>query len=141
MKPTTWSLTQFGSADEFLVEMIGMGKPLEISLVGNFDIEGRGSRRDIDLPMHKDGQYSEELAKQQGGFYIAKEDIDYVGLYCIREGSEPCFTLVDAGEGEVAIDLRRGEALILDNNKVSHGRRGPVGERLLIRAWIKALDR
>jgi hypothetical protein len=131
--PETYTLTSYGSADEFLMEMLKLGKPLDVSLVGVFDEEGRGSRRDIDLPLHKDGVYSEELAKKQGGLYIANEDIDLVGLYCIRDGSQPCFTLVEDDE----VQLHRGDGLILNNRNVRHGRRGPVGERLLLRVWVK----
>ena len=42
------------TADDFLLEMLRLGKPIECSLVGVFD-EGsgkRGSRREIDLPLH-----------------------------------------------------------------------------------------
>ncbi len=113
--------------------MLTLGSPLEISLVGVFDTEGRGSRRDIDLPMHKDGQYSQALAEQQGGLYIAKEGIDIVGLYCINEGDTPCYTLLS---NDVKIDLKKNQALIFDNHALEHGREGNVGNRLLMRFWI-----
>jgi|SRR5436309_12106554 len=120
--------------EEFILIMLTLGEPLEISLVGNFDKTRRGSRRDIELPLHRDGQYSEELAKAQGGFYIENKNIDIVGLYCIR--NDPlvkCITLV----GDAEVELQKGQALIFNNKKVLHGRKGQVGERLLLRFWIK----
>jgi Taurine catabolism dioxygenase TauD, TfdA family len=118
--------------DEFILGMLELGTPLETSIVGVFDTEGRGSRRDIDLPLHQDGVYSEALAKAQGGTYVAKEGIDIVGLYCIRGGDDSCVTIVDDQE----IVLQAGEALVFDNHQVLHGRRGSVGERILLRVWI-----
>lgn len=127
----TWQLLRGISFLEFVEEMLVLGKPLETSLVGVFDVEGRGSRRDIELPMHRDGEYS----GAHGGS-INAEAIKYVGLYCLREGNEPCLTLVHYHGSEHEIDLKRSDALILDNNRVTHGRRGVVGARLLIRMWV-----
>jgi hypothetical protein len=131
--PNSW-YTLSCTLEEFILGMLTLGHPLEISLVGNFDKTGRGSRRDIELPLHQDGQYSEELAKAQDGFYIEKKDIDIVGLYCIKDDpSAKCITIVDNAE----IELQKGQAVIFDNRKVFHGRKGQVGERLLLRFWIK----
>lgn len=125
-----------GTLEEFILGMLELGKPLEISLVGVFDkdLNGRGSRRDIDLPMHRDGEYSAELAKVQGGMYIEKKNIDIVGLYCIRDGEEKCVTLIDDNE----IELKAGQAVIFNNKNVLHGRKGQVGSRLLLRMWIQS---
>jgi hypothetical protein len=134
--PNTWYIISC-TLDEFILGMLALGHPLETSLVGNFDKTGRGSRRDIELPLHQDGQYSEKLAKAQSGFYIDKKDIDIVGLYCIRnDASVKCLTLID----DVEVELQKGQALILNNKKVFHGRKGQVGERLLLRFWIKKND-
>ena len=79
------------TADAFRLEILRLGKPIECSLVGVFD-EGsgkRGSRREIDLPLHRDGDYS--IAK------AIEHSIDWVGLYCIREG-EAMTLIEDKGE-------------------------------------------
>ena len=130
--PSPWYVWD-GPLEEFLLGMLSLGKPLEMSLVGVFDHEGRGSRRDIDLPLHRDGEYSQALAEKQGGLYVENSSIDIVGMYCLRAGSEPCWTLVDDAE----VNLQRGQALIFDNKRVLHGRRGPVGDRLLLRVWVQ----
>lgn len=117
--------------NEFILGMLELGRPLETSLVGVFDTEGRGSRRDMDLPPHQDGKYSKALAEVQGGTYVEKEGIDIVGLYCLRESDS--ITVVDDEE----ITLREGEALVFDNHRVLHGRRGAVGKRILLRIWIE----
>ena len=117
------------TADDFLLEMLKLGKPIECSLVGVFD-EGsgkRGSRREIDLPLHRDGDYS--VAK------AIEHSIDWVGLYCIREGE--AMTLIE-DKGEVKeINLKKGQAIIFDNKLCRHGRTGRVGNRLLLRVWIE----
>ncbi len=119
--------------EDFIVGMLSFGYPLDVSLVGNFDNEGRASRRDVDLPLHRDGEYSASLAEVQGGEYIEKPGINIVGLYCIRDSGERCVTLIDDQE----IELKKGQALVFDNQKVLHGRKGPVGDRLLVRMWIR----
>ena len=117
------------TADDFLLEMLRLGKPIECSLVGVFD-EGsgkRGSRREIDLPRHRDGDYS--VAK------AIEHSIDWVGLYCIREGE--AMTLIE-DKGEVKeINLKKGQAIICDKKLCRHGRKGRVGDRLLLRVWIE----
>lgn len=130
--PSPWYVVE-STLEEFILGMLSLGYPLEVSLVGNFDTEGRGSRRDIDLPLHRDGEYSQKLAEAQGGTYVEKADIHVVGLYCIREGSGSCKTLVDDAE----IELKKGQALVFDNQKVLHGRKGSVGERILLRFWVR----
>lgn len=130
----SYCVYKFDSSDEFILYMLSLGYPLEISLVGAFDSKGRGSRRDVDLPLHRDGEYSSELANVQGGMFVEKKNIDIVGLYCIREDlTDKCLTLV----GDDEIELKEKQALIFDNRKVLHGRKGEVGNRLLIRMWIK----
>lgn len=140
-RPAPWYIVPM-TADEFLIGMLSLGRPLEVSLVGAFDpvqqAQGRGSRRDIDLPLHRDGVYSAGLADVQGGTYVERPGIDVVGLYCLRDGSEPCVTTLSLDGQHVAeaVNLRAGEALIFDNAALWHGRRGPVGERVLIRMWV-----
>ncbi len=130
--PASWYVESC-TLEEFILGMLDLGYPLEMSLVGVFDDKGRGSRRDIDLPLHRDGEYSQKLAEAQGGKYVEKKDIHIVGLYCLREGGGSCKTLIDDDE----VELHKGEALIFDNQQVLHGRKGPVGNRLLIRFWLK----
>lgn len=129
------------TGDSFLRHMLSLGEILEMSLVGVFegkDKPGRGSRREMDLPLHRDGVFSAKLSEAQGGHYVEKPGIDFVGLYCLIGGMEPCYTLLGQDESDVLeIDLKQGEALVFDNHKVMHGRRGPVGNRVLIRVWVK----
>jgi len=115
------------TADDFLLGMLKLGKPIETSLVGAFDKQGRGSRRDIDLPLHRDGDYS--IAK------AIEHSIDWVGLYCIREGE--AMTLIEDGYEVKEINLKKGQAIIFDNRICRHGRKGRVGDRLLLRVWIE----
>ena len=134
--PTPWYIEEM-SIEDFILGMLNLGKPVEVSIVGAFEdatTKGRGSQRDIELPLHKDGDYSAKLA----GPDATKPKVDVVGLYCIRTGKEPCFTTLghaDAGV-ETEVNLEKGQALILDNNAMLHGRRGPVGERILMRFWV-----
>jgi len=115
------------TADNFILEMLKLGKPIETSLVGVFDNEGRGSRRDVDLPFHRDGDYSKEIA--------SKNSIDYVGLYCIKGGESK--TLLEVEGKEVELTLKQGQAIIMNNKNIRHARKGPVGDRLLLRIWIE----
>lgn len=116
------------TADEFLLEMLNLGKPIECSLVGAFDEEGRGSRRDIPLPLHRDGDYSTAIAEEHS--------IDYVGLYCIRDGGD-VYTTILHGEDKYQILLGQGQSIIFDNNECLHGREGQVGDRVLLRVWVE----
>lgn len=118
--------------DEFVLGMLALGTPIETSIVGVFTDKGRGSQRDIELPLHKDGVYSKALAEAQGGTYVERRNIDVVGMYCIREGEGQCLTLI----GDAEIELKQGQALVFDNTKVEHGRKGAVGSRILLRMWI-----
>lgn len=115
------------TADNFILEMLKLGKPIETSLVGVFDNEGRGSRRDVDLPFHRDGDYSKEIA--------SKHSIDYVGLYCVKGGESK--TLLEVEGKEVELTLKQGQAIIMNNKNIRHARKGPVGDRLLLRIWIE----
>ena len=115
------------TADKFILEMLKLGKPIETSLVGVFDSEGRGSRRDVDLPFHRDGDYSKDIA--------TKHNIDYVGLYCIRGGESK--TLLEVDGQEIELTLKEGQAIIMNNRNIRHARKGPVGDRLLLRVWIE----
>lgn len=115
------------TADNFILEMLKLGKPIETSLVGVFDSEGRGSRRDVDLPFHRDGDYSKDIA--------TKHSIDYVGLYCIRGGDSK--TLLEVDGQEIELTLKEGQAIIMNNRNIRHARKGPVGDRLLLRVWIE----
>ena len=118
------------TADNFILEMLKLGKPIETSLVGVFDSEGRGSRRDVDLPFHRDGDYSKEIA--------AKHSIDYVGLYCIKGGETETVIKIEATGEEHSIVLKEGQAVVMNNKTVLHARKGNVGDRLLMRVWIEA---
>jgi ectoine hydroxylase-related dioxygenase (phytanoyl-CoA dioxygenase family) len=127
------------SIEEFLVGMSALGTPQEIQMVGTFgekaDAVVRTAHRDVDLPMHRDGIFTQAIADMQNGTYVEKPNVDIVGLYCVRD-DEPCFTTL-SHDGQTVfqeVNLRAGDALIW-NNKLWHGRRGPVGKRLLIRFW------
>lgn len=122
-----YKLIESTTADKFILEMLKLGKPIETSLVGVFDSEGRGSRRDVDLPFHRDGDYSKDIA--------AKHSIDYVGLYCIRDGESR--TILEVEGKEIELTLKEGQAIIMNNKNIRHARKGPVGERLLLRVWIE----
>jgi hypothetical protein len=123
-KDKPWILVDNLTADSFILKMLEFGTPLETSIVGVFDDSGRGSRRDIPLPMHRDGDYSTDY----------KDKIDVVGLYCIREGTAS--TLVEYNDEITAVTLKNGQALIFDNKVCRHAREGSVGDRLLMRLWI-----
>jgi hypothetical protein len=131
------------SIQDFLIGMSSLGTPLEIQMVGAFapadDTAVRTAHRDVDLPMHRDGVFTQSIADMQQGKYVAKPNVDIIGMYCVRENSsgEPCFTQVseDGKHVDYEINLKAGECLIMDNTW-SHGRRGPVGDRLLIRFWL-----
>ena len=122
-----YKLVEDTTADQFIIDMLKLGKPIETSLVGVFDSEGRGSRRDVDLPLHRDGDYSKDIA--------TKHSIDYVGLYCIKGGESK--TLLEVDGQEIELTLKEGQAIIMNNKNIRHGRKGPVGDRLLLRVWIE----
>lgn len=144
--PDPWYVEAM-TANRFILGMLSLGKVLETSLVGSFEdasAPGRGSLRDVDLPLHRDGVFSAALAAVQGGHHVERPGIDYVGLYCLRAGEEPCYTTLDwereadAWRSPFCVNLKAGEALVLDNRRVMHGRRGPVGRRVLLRVWVAA---
>ena len=118
------------TADQFILEMLKFGKPIELSLVGVFEKEGRGSKRDIELPFHRDGDYSKDIAE--------KHSIDYVGLYCIKGGETETVIKIEATGEEHSIVLKEGQAVVMNNKAVLHARKGNVGDRLLMRVWIEA---
>ena len=122
-----YKLVEDTTADQFIIDMLKLGKPIETSLVGVFDSEGRGSRRDVDLPLHRDGDYSKDIA--------AKHSIDYVGLYCIKGGESK--TILEVDGQEIGLTLKERQAIIMNNKNIRHARKGPVGDRLLLRVWIE----
>ncbi len=135
------------SAEEFLIGMASLGRPQEVSLVGAFaadpdDPTVRTAHRDTDLPFHRDGIYTPAIAAMQAGTYVERPNVDVVGMYCLRDNVEPCFTMfsVKGDNADFEIDLRAGQAIIWDN-RLWHGRRGPVGKRLLIRFWTTLNDK
>ena len=128
-----WELKQFPNADEFLKYVLTLGKPTEVSIVGAFGKEGRGSTQDMDLPLHHDGDYSARKAAEKGLTFDKK--IDIVAIYCLKEGS--AVTNVEWYDNRGCIILKTGQALILDNKICKHGRTGTVGDRLLLRVWIE----
>jgi hypothetical protein len=121
-----WRLYNNIDANTFLLEMLELGKPLEVSLVGAFDEEGRGSRRDIPLPFHKDGDYTTEY----------KDKIKYVGLYCLREGGDASLLIEDSYLNVLTIKLKTGQAIVFNNTTCRHAREGTVSDRVLLRVWI-----
>lgn len=129
-----WELLNFPNADEFLKYVITLGKPTEITLVGAFGKEGRGSTQDMDLPLHFDGDYSARKAAQKGLTFDKK--IDILALYCIKPNSDTVTNLEWNGN-LASIILTEGQALIVDNHICKHGRTGTVGDRLLLRVWIE----
>lgn len=131
------------SVEDFLTGMSEAGPTPEMSMVGAFaadpnDKTVRTAHRDIDLPLHRDGIYTEAIAAMQGGMYIEKPNVDLVGMYCVRDNDAPCYTILATENDESTIfervDLRAGQALVWDN-RLWHGRQGAVGKRLLIRFW------
>lgn len=137
------------SPDEFLTGMADIGMPQEMSLVGSFaadpdDPTIRTAHRDTDLPYHRDGIYTEAIAAMQAGTYVERPNVDVVGMYCLRDNelAAACTTVMsfDGSTPYTRITLRPGQALIWDN-RVWHGREGPVGSRLLVRFWTTLHDR
>lgn len=130
------------SVEDFLIGMSSLGKYQDINLVGSFedpdDTTKRTAHRDIDLPLHRDGIYTDAIAALQGGMYVEKPDVDVVGMYCLRTNDAPCYTILcsdnDLDTLITEVDLQAGQALIWDN-RLWHGRRGAVGKRMLIRFW------
>tara|TARA_B100000131_G_C17891455_1_gene522450 strand:+ start:256 stop:747 length:492 start_codon:yes stop_codon:yes gene_type:complete len=121
------------TCNDFILHILKFGKPIEISLVGAFDDKGRGHRRDIELPFHKDGEYSAKISKQNNESFDKKVDI--VGLYCIRSGEAK--TLIKCRENISEIKLKQNQGIIFDNQKCLHSRTGVVGDRILLRVWIE----
>ena len=121
------------SCNEFITHMLTLGKPTEVSLVGSFDKQGRGSRRDIELPFHKDGDYSSKVAKKNNQVFDKK--VDVVGLYCIKGGEAT--TLIKYMDEIKEINLKSNQGVIFDNNECFHSRKGKVGDRVLLRIWIE----
>jgi len=122
-------ITTSGSADAFLLNMLSWGRPVETSLVGAFDKSGRGSRRDIPLPFHRDGDYSKDVS--------AKHNIDVVGLHCLKPGK--AVTLIKYRDKVHSIRLQKGQGIIFDNKAVTHAREGDVGDRVLLRVWMEII--
>ena len=120
-----WRLFDSIGASQFILESISYGRPVEVSLVGAFDTEGRGSRRDNELPLHRDGDYSTDY----------KDKIDYVCLFCVRAGDAT--TLIDDGSVVHELNLSENQGVIIDNRACRHGRKGTVGDRILLRIWIE----
>ncbi len=80
--------------EEFLIGMSSLGTPQEIQMVGSFaradDETVRTAHRDVDLPLHRDGIYTQAIADMQGGKYVERPNVDIIGMYCVRTNSEPC---------------------------------------------------
>ena len=131
-----WYILNDLTCNDFIIHMLTLGKPIEVGLVGSFDKEGRGSRRDIDLPFHRDGDYSAKIAKKNNQEFDKKVDI--VGLYCIKSGEAK--TLIKYKEDITEIILKTNQGIIFDNLKCLHSRTGPVGDRILLRIWIEKFN-
>ena len=130
-----WILIDDTNADNFLKEVLKLGKPTEVSIVGAFGKEGRGSTQDMDLPLHFDGEYSARKAAEKGLPFDKK--IDILALYCIKGGESK--TLLEWDGNHTSITLKTGQALIIDNKICRHGRKGVVGDRILLRVWIEKI--
>jgi len=128
-----WILIDHTNADDFLKEVLKLGKPTEVSIVGAFGKEGRGSMQDMDLPLHFDGEYSARKAAEKGLSF--DKNIDILALYCLKSGESQ--TLLEWNGNHTSITLKTGQALIIDNKICRHGRKGAVGDRLLLRVWIE----
>lgn len=148
LKTQPWQLVSC-SAREFLIGMAELGMPQEVSLVGAFaadpnDPTIRTAHRDTDLPMHRDGIYTPAIAAMQDGTYVERPNVDVVGMYCLRANgrAEPCVTYFSVDHENIAaqVDLQPGQAVVWDN-RLWHGRKGAVGERLLIRFWTTLHDK
>lgn len=130
------------SVEDFLIEMSSLGTPQEIQMVGSFadpnDTTVRTAHRDVDLPPHRDGIYTQAIADMQGGMYVERPNVDIVGMYCVRANDRPCFTMFygdEAGTDLLGVEnLKAGQAVVW-RNTIWHGRKGAVGKRLLIRFW------
>jgi hypothetical protein len=128
-----WYILNNLTCNEFIMKMLTLGKPIDVSLVGSFDKEGRGHRRDIELPLHRDGDYSAKIAKENNQVFDKKVDI--VGLYCIKSGEAK--TLIKYKDELSEITLGENQGIIFDNNECLHGRTGKVGDRVLLRIWVE----
>ena len=132
-KEYPWYLINGTNADTFIKNVLRFGKPTEVSIVAAFETDGRGSTQDIDLPLHHDGDYSARKAAEKGLTFDKK--IDILALYCVRGGG--AITRLEWEGNHANIILEEGQALIIDNKICRHGRVGPVGDRILLRAWIE----
>ena len=128
-----WVFIDKTNADDFLKEVLKLGKPTEVSIVGAFGKEGRGSTQDMDLPLHFDGEYSARKAAEKGLTFDKK--IDILALYCLKGGDS--VTLLEWNGNTASIILQTGQALIIDNKICRHGRSGQVRDRMLLRVWIE----
>jgi len=125
LKEKGWMFIPNISPEQFIFKMLDLGKPIQVSLVGAFDDSGRGSRRDLDLPLHRDGDYSTDF----------KGKIEYVGLFCLRTDGA-AVTIVKGISDSFEGRLLKNQALIIDNNTCQHARTGSVESRILLRIWI-----
>ena len=124
-----WYTLNDVSCNEFVLHMLSLGKPVEVTLVGAFEKEGRGSQRDIELPFHRDGDYSKKNDK------TFNKKVDIVGLYCIKGGEAK--TLIKVDEEVTELVLEENQGLVFDNMRCLHGRKGIEGDRVLLRIWIE----
>ena len=132
--------------EEFSLGMLRFGIPVESVFVGAYDDHARGARRDMELPYHRDGEYSRRLALQQGNHYVEIPDVTLVGFYCLVDNpatetlliatEAPADSVRDDAVPDETVRLRKGQALVFDNKRVVHARRGPVGDRVLFRIWV-----
>lgn len=127
-KKSSWEIFNNISAEDFIMKAISYGNPIETSLVGAFDPEGKGSRRDMELPLHRDGDYTTEF----------KNKIDYVCLYCVNPG-DAVTIIKDEYDVIHRINLKKNEGIIIDNKLCLHAREGLVRDRVLLRIWIKKI--
>jgi hypothetical protein len=139
LKPDPWYRIHT-NLEQFILGMLTLGTPIETLLVGAFNKEGRGAQRDMELDFHRDGEYSDKLAKRQG-MYVEAKNIDIVGFFCITP-NVGCKThiRIDGDDNVHTLLLGKSDALVFDNRRVQHARTGDVGARLLFRIWLKEFN-
>ena len=69
-RPDPYYILTDATLEQFILGMLKLGTPVETLLVGAFNTEGRAAQRDMDLVLHRDGEYNEQLAKDQGDMYV-----------------------------------------------------------------------
>ena len=77
------------------------------------------------------------------GSFIDKIGMIHQGIHCsrqffsadTRQKTQPA--KINGSEEEHSFSLKEGQAIVFDNKNTVHARRGIVGNRLLLRAWVE----